>query len=289
MAECTNCGRELPEGSRFCLECGTPVEAAKETVVEEVPAHEPEAAPVEPQVAERRFFGVPPSSALLMLGLAALVAAVVLFATGNWPWALILLGVSLFLLTGFVSQVRRLPSEASSSGLSKASLSAVGSVRARTSAAVETVAAHGSARVDLMRLRREVGALARERSVLLGELGEATYAGNRAATKHVKGELQVLDEKIQAKEEQMAQVTANAQERIEKARLNVQQTRVIGEEAPPDQAPEPAQVPEPFPPPDEGAPPQPAQVPEPFPPPDEGDRPQQPTIPEPGPGRSDST
>src|SRR5262245_17306921 len=122
MAECANCGRELPEGSRFCLECGTPVDAAKETVVEEVPAHEPEAAPVEPQVAERRFFGVPPSSALLVLGLAALVAAVVLFATGNWPWALILLGVSLFLLTGFVSQVRRLPTEASSAGLAKASL-----------------------------------------------------------------------------------------------------------------------------------------------------------------------
>src|SRR5262245_6208456 len=123
MAECKNCGRELPEGSRFCLECGTAVEStAGETAVEDVPAHEPEAAPVEPQVAERRFFGVPPSSALLVLGLVALVAAIVLFATGNWPWALILLGVSLFLLTGFVSQVRRLPTEASSAGLAKASL-----------------------------------------------------------------------------------------------------------------------------------------------------------------------
>ena len=48
--------------------------------------------------------------------------------------------------------------------------------------------------------------------------------------------------------------------------------------------PQPARVPEPFPPPDEGQPPQPAIVPEPFPPPDEGDRPTQPDVPEPTPG-----
>ena len=47
--------------------------------------------------------------------------------------------------------------------------------------------------------------------------------------------------------------------------------------------PEPARVPEPFPPPDEGEPPQQPEIPEPFPPPDEGDRPQPPSIPEPGP------
>ena len=82
----------------------------------------------------------------------------------------------------------------------------------------------------------------------------------------------------------MAKVTMDAMERINRAKLQVEPTRIMpaGTELP-DEAPEPARVPEPFPPPDEGDPPRPAEVPEPFPPPDEGDRPKPPEIPEPGP------
>jgi hypothetical protein len=70
-----------------------------------------------------------------------------------------------------------------------------------------------------------------------------------------------VDGEIKGKEEQMTKVAMRAEE----------------------PGHEPAQVPEPFPPPGEGQPPQPVPFPEPFPPPDEADRPQQPTIPEPGP------
>ena len=54
---------------------------------------------------------------------------------------------------------------------------------------------------------------------------------------------------------------------------------------PPDEGnpPEPAAPLEPYPPPDEGNPPEPAAPPEPYPPPDEADPPEQPRIPEPGP------
>jgi hypothetical protein len=271
MASCKACGTALPRGSKFCLECGTPVDATSgETAVQELPPHETGEVPVEPQVAERRFFGVPPSTILLVLGLGALALAIFLFATGSWAWGLIFLGISLFLVTGFVSQVRRLPGEAS--GFSNASLAALVSVRARAGAAVDTVAAHGSARVELMRLRREVAALARERTTRLGELGEAVYAGNRTATKQAKDELKGLDETIQAKQEQMVKVTTEARERIEKAQQQVQPTEVLGGE---DEAPEPST-------PGDG---EPAQAPQ---PPDEGDLPEQPTIPEPEPGRTGS-
>ena len=47
--------------------------------------------------------------------------------------------------------------------------------------------------------------------------------------------------------------------------------------------PSPPDIPEPFPPPDEGNPPEPAAPLEPYPPPDEADPPVQPRIPEPGP------
>jgi hypothetical protein len=234
-AKCTNCGTELPANSKFCPECGTPV-ASGDTVVEEVPVPESEPAPVESQVAERRFFGVPPSSVLLLLVVAGLAFAIVLFALGEWPWALIVLGLAGFVATGLFTQARRLPGETSQ--VTKASLAGLDSVRARSRAVVETVAAHGSARMELSKLRREVAALAADRRDLVRELGEATYAGNKAAEKELKGRLKQLDDGVQAKEAQMAKVTIDAQERIGRAKLEVQPTRVEEPESKPNTASE---------------------------------------------------
>jgi hypothetical protein len=283
QAECPSCGAELPGKGRFCPECGSRVDASSgETAVQELPPSETGTVPVEPHVAERRFFGAPPSSLLLVLGAGALAGAIVLFATGSWPWGLILLGLAIFMLTGFSSQARRLPGE--TSGVARASLAALGSVRFRAGAVVETVAAQSSARIELARLRREVGNLVAERGDRLRELGEAVYEGNRSATKDLKQRIEGLDEVLKEKETQMANVMTQAQERMGRAQLQVQPTQILpGEEEAPSPIPEPATVPEPFPPPDEGQPPEPARIPEPFPPPDEGDRPQQPAIPEPGP------
>jgi chromosome segregation ATPase len=157
-------------------------------------------------------------------------------------------------------------------------------VRARAGAAVETVAAQRRARIELAGLRNELSARASVRSDRLRELGEAVYKQDKSATRELKKQMQELDDEIKAKEEQMNKVTLKANERIDRAQVQVQPTQVLPrDEEGPDEAPEPARVPEPFPPPDEGEPPQPVQVPEPFPPPDEGDRPQQPNVPEPGP------
>ncbi|HEY7148583.1 MAG TPA: zinc ribbon domain-containing protein [Gaiellaceae bacterium] len=270
-AKCAACGAKLPAKSRFCPECGAAV-ASGDTVVQEVPATETGPGPVEQHVSERQLFGIPPSSVLLGLGVVGLIVAIVLFATGNWPWALIVLGISLFLFTGFASQARRLPDEAGSAG--RVSLGAISSVRSRAGAAKETIAAHGSARLELARLRRETSGLARERGERARELGEAVYAKNTKATKDLKERIKEIDDEIASKEGQMAQVTMDATDRIERAKLQVQPTQVIPEGVElPDQPPEPAEVPEPGP----------AQVPEPYPPPDEADRPEPPEIPEPSP------
>ena len=277
-ASCQACGAKLPAKSKFCPECGTPV-GSGDTVVQEVPPTEPGRTPVEPHLSEKRFFGVPPSSLLLLLGVAGLVVAIVLFATGYWPWGLIALGLSMFVFTGFVSQARRLPGETSPAG--RMPLAALDSVRSRAGAARETLAAHGSARIELARLRRKVSGLARERGDRARELGEAVYGANDAAAEDSKNRMKEIDDEIESKERQMAQVTMDAMERIDRAKLQAQPTEIVGEM--PSEPQEPTPVPEPFPPPDEGQPPQPAQVPEPYPPPDEGDRPQPPEIPEPSP------
>jgi len=274
-ARCQACGAKLTAKSKFCPECGTTV-ASGDTVVEELPPSEDGPTPVEPHVSERRYFGVPPAGVLLALAVIGLIASIVLFATGLWPWGLIALGLSLFLVTGFISAERRGPGEEGPASR------AFSSVRTRAGVAKETIAAHGGARIELARLRHEASGLARQRSERARELGEAVYAKNTAATKELKQQMKEIDDELAAKEAQMAQVTMDAQERIGKARLQVQPTQVVAAEMP-DEAPEPATVPEPSPPPDEGQPPQPAHVPEPYPPPDEGDRPELPEIPEPSP------
>jgi hypothetical protein len=255
-ARCEACGAKLPAKSKFCPECGAAV-LSGDTVVQEVPATEDGPTPVEPHISERRYFGVPPAGVLLGLAAVGLIAAIGLLASGLWPWALIALGLSLFLLTGFISAERQGPRE---EGRASRTFS---SVRSHAGVAKETIAAQGSARIELARLRRDASGLARQRSERARELGEAVYASNTTATEELKERMKEIDDELAAKEAQMATVTIDAQERIGRAKLQVQPTQVVGET--PDEPPEPATVPEPSPPPDEGQPPQPAQIPEPSP------------------------
>jgi uncharacterized protein YhaN len=230
---CENCGSTLPAKSRFCPECGARVGAsAGETAVQEVPEHEPTAAPVDMMQAERRFFGVTPPMGLFALAAAALVLALVLLIAGEWVWSLLLAAAAVLLLVAFVRQTRRVPAQAS--GVAKASVGAFEAVKARAEATFETVAAHGSARIELMRLRRELGELAAERGRLLRELGEAVYDGDRKATKELKERVAELDGRIEAKEAEMTAVAEQAERRVERAQLEVQPTQVVKADEPTD-------------------------------------------------------
>ena len=70
------------------------------------------------------------------------------------------------------------------------------------------------------------------------ELGEAAYEGNTAAEKELKERIKQIDDEIQAKEAQMAKVTIDAQERIGRAKLQVQPTRIEEPESKPNTASE---------------------------------------------------
>jgi hypothetical protein len=174
---------------------------------------------------ERRFFGVPPSTALFGLGIGALVLGVVLVATGHLVWALFTFGAALLALAGFVSQTRRLPAEAS--GVARASVQALETVKARAGATIDTVAAHGNARIELMRLRRELGHIRDEREQMLHALGVAVYENDSDATSELQEQLGGLDEEIEAKKLEMEQISQRAEERIQNAQLSVQSTRIV--------------------------------------------------------------
>jgi zinc ribbon protein len=265
MASCANCGTKLTKTSRYCPQCGHPA-AAGQTKVMELPPDETGQVPVQYVQAEPRYYGITPTTLVLVLGGVALTLAVVLFALGRWPFALIALGVSVLLVLVFLEAARRKPDGA----VARSTADALDGFRARAGVAADSLATRGRAARRLLGLRRELQRMGQLRARLLFELGDAVYRGDDQATERARGQVRELDELAALRGAEMEAVVARTQERLERRRLEVQATEMVEL---PDQ---PAQ-------PGEGAPGVPAVIPEPYPPPDEGNPPEPAIMPEPGP------
>jgi hypothetical protein len=246
VPECSACGGEVPEASRFCLQCGHPL-------------GEPGAAPA------GRGFGLPrrvPTLAPLTVAAVALaIGAVILFAGGVWAWGVVaLLGAAvLVLLPGRIDRRH------------------VNDLRFRAGAIRDSLAVRGRGQVEVFRARRELAELQADRARLYAELGRAVYEEDEVGTKSARTALEALAERIRAKEVEIEMLIRETEERIRRVQGPVQRTEVLHDEAPP----EPPRVPEPWPPPDEGDVPEPPQPGpgEPTPGPDEPAPPARPPAP----------
>jgi hypothetical protein len=265
MASCANCAAKLTKTSRYCPQCGHPA-VAGETKVMELPPDETGLVPVQYVRSEPRYYGITPTTLVLVLGGVALTLAAVLFAFGLWPFGLIALGVSVLLVLIFLEAARRKPDSA----VARSTAGVLDGFRARAGVAADSLTTRGRAARRLLALRRELQRMGLLREKLLFELGAAVYRGDDQATETARGQLRDLDELAALREAEMEAVVARTQERLERRRLEVQATEMVEL---PDQ---PAQ-------PGEGAPGVPAVIPEPYPPPDEGNPPEPAIIPEPGP------
>jgi hypothetical protein len=265
MASCSNCGTELPKTSRYCPQCGHPAPAG-ETKEMELPPDETGRVPVEYGQVEPRYYGVTPTTLVLVLAGAALTLAVVLFALGHWPFGLIAVGVSVLLVLVFLEAARRKPDGA----VARSTADALDGFRTRAGVAAGSLATRGRAARRLLTLRRELQRMGVLRARLLFELGDAVYRGDDQGTERARGQLAELDRLAALREAEMEAVVAQTQERLERRRLEVQPTEMVELPEPPGQPGEaspgaPAVIPEPYPPPDEGNPPEPAIMPEPGP------------------------
>ena len=110
--------------------------------------------------------------------------------------------------------------------MARVSAEALGSLRARAGFAVETLAAHGSARVEYFRVRRVLLDLHAERATALQELGEAVYRGDEEAAASGRDRVAALDRELEARHEELMRVTASVEERVQKAQLAVQPTEI---------------------------------------------------------------
>jgi hypothetical protein len=257
---CPDCGEELAPGARFCSSCGAP--AGERPPFETVPG------PVVHESVERRPLGLPARFALLCVGFAALGASVGLFATGSWVWAVVLLLLAVALLAALAEATRR----GADVWVQQSSRLATDG-RARAATTVEVWRTRLDASVTRWRTRSRLDAIAADRGRALQALGDVVWRGDRPAEQEARQQLVELEHERQRLEDELAERLAGADERIRRARLEVQETIM----ATPNE-PHP-----PYPPPDEGNPPEPAQVPEPYPPPDEGT----PPAPAPDPGQAE--
>ncbi len=252
MPECSHCEAQVPEGSRFCLECGRPLAAGSSG-------------------GRLRRLGLPgwlgAPGPITILAIALAVGGIILLAGGVWAWGVVaLLGTAvLVLLPGQVDRGR------------------VNDVRYRAGAIRESLAVRGRGQVEIFRARRELAELEADRGRLFAELGRAVYEEDDAGTKAARTALAAVAERIETKEAEIETMIRETEERVRRVQGPVQATEVLHDEAPP----EPPRVPEPWPPPDEGDIPEPPQ-PDPGGPTPGPDEPAPPVHP-PAPGTSSKT
>jgi hypothetical protein len=209
--------------------------------------------PVHVTAASPRYFGITPPLAVLLLTAASVALAILVLVQGHPIAAALLFVAAALFATVFVAAVRR----SHESALGRVWAGASAAIRDRAGFAVEAVSAQSGARIELFRLRRELADLVRERGEAARALGEAVYGGAEEQAEQARNRIRELDDALAAKEGEMNTVAAEANERIERAQLQVQPTAVV----------EPPNVPEPMPVPSE--PPGPVTVPEPSPVPSE--------------------
>jgi hypothetical protein len=175
------------------------------------------------------------------------VGAIVLLAARIWAWGVIaLLAATVVFLATRVEERR-------------AAAYALGGIGARFSARRGALTARSRGQIDLFRGRREQAELEGERVRRLQRLGHAVFYEDEEGMESARTAVQEVVDQIATKEAEIQALIERTQARVQRAQAGVHPTEKL--EAPP----EPARIPEPWPPPDEGEPPEPAEVPEPSP------------------------
>jgi hypothetical protein len=198
---CPNCGAALPAEARFCASCG-----ARAGVIETVRS-------------EPHWFGVAPPQLLLAIAVLTLVAALVLFALGHWPYGLILLCTGALLLAAFLEAARRHPD----STVTRASVDA----RERARSSWQTLLARQAATAETRRIKSALLLLDSDRRGALQELGAAAHAQDATAEAAARARLEELDAQETALQAELVETLGTADERIRKARLPVQETAIV--------------------------------------------------------------
>jgi uncharacterized protein YhaN len=155
---------------------------------------------------------VPPPLLLLGLAVFSFALAVALFAGGSWPAGLILLGLAALFTAAFLEIARRRPSDA------------VIGARSWARPRLELLLARSSTMADAQRLRGDQAVIEVERQAALLRLGEAVQSEDKAAATAARERLAELDRAEEALHGRLAARLTQADERVRRVRMSIQQT-----------------------------------------------------------------
>ena len=175
------------------------------------------------QRAERRVFGVPPATGLLVVGALLLALGVLLLFTDNTAFGLLALAAGLLVLAAFPSLARR-PDE---SPVARRAVRSFDGLRERADATIASLAARASARRHLARIDAEIEQLGSSRETGLRELGEAAYARDDAEVERLRSEIAAADTALETKRAEREQLVAETEEKVDEARLRAQPTEQL--------------------------------------------------------------
>lgn len=180
-----------------------------------LPPDETGPVPVSLSRVEPRWFGVPPPLLLHGLAVFSFALAVALFAAGSWPAGLILLGLAALFAAGFLEIARRRPSDA------------VIGARSWARPRLELLLARSRGVADAQRLRGDQAVIEAERRAALLRLGEAVQSKDEGAATAARERLAELDRADEALDGRLAARLAQADERVRRVRISIQQTAVV--------------------------------------------------------------
>jgi hypothetical protein len=218
VASCSHCGGTLPSDAVFCPSCGRRTDA---------PPIESRDVPIDVQHAKPRYFGLGPPVFVLSLAVCLLVVGAVLLAVGSVVPGAIAIVLAVCLLPTFLAGARRWPD----TRIARAGISTADRVRDEASAAAASVSTWSRAGQDVVRLRKELFRLRRDRDAKVGELGRSVYEEDGRADE-LMAAAKELDERIAANERERQRAIGGARRRVRKGRAAVVATEVIkpGEE-----------------------------------------------------------
>lgn len=185
--------------------------------------------------------GLTSLSPLLVIAALVAIGGIILLAGAVWAWGAVavLAGAVLFLFDQFVD--RRIAAQ----GLAD--------LRGRFAATRDSVALKSRSQMGVFRARRELAELHIEKDRIFRQLGEAVYSEEKVGTKAARTAVDAVVGRIRDKEAEIETLIRETEAMIQRVQAPVQQTVKL--ESPP----EPARVPEPWPPPDEADIPEPPQ------------------------------
>jgi len=178
--------------------------------------------PIDVQRAEPRYFGLgPPVFVLAVAGL-LLVAGVLLLVFGSFAFGVLAIVVAVALLPTFLAGARRWPEHP----VARVGLSTADRARDEASVAVDSISTWSRAGREVVRVRKELFALRRERDAKIRELGVAVYEED-GRMDELKAAAKELDARIEADERELQRTVAVARRRVRKGRAAVASTEVI--------------------------------------------------------------